>query len=268
MSQSAFFEAYGGSGPQNYERYFVPAIGGPLADQLVEAAALRLGDRVLDVACGTGAVSRRAAERVGPDGRIAALDINPGMIAVGRSAVSSETVEWIESSAESIPLDDGAVDVVLCQLGLQFMADKSTALQEMRRVLKDNGRLVLSVAGPTPPPFVSMADALSRHIGPEAGAFVNVVFSLHDPVELGHLFAAAGLQNAQIETHRATLRLPAPEAFLWQYVSSTPLAEQVAQADDASRAAVARDVAAAWEPYTDGDASLIAVPIVTATARK
>lgn len=267
MSHTAFFEAYGGSGPENYERFFVPAIGGPLADRLVETAGLRPGESVLDVACGTGAVSRRAAERVGSAGRIAALDINPGMIEVGRSAAPPESgIEWHTGDAESLPLPDGEFDVVLCQLGLQFMADKPAALSEMRRVLKDDGRLILTLVGPTPAPFAAMADALSHHIGPEAGAFVRTVFSLYDADQIQALIGDAGFRDIEVETDSPTLRLPAPADFLWQYVSSTPLAQRVAQASDEDRAAVERDVVAAWQPYTDNGTSLFDVPLLTIKA--
>ena len=103
----------------NYERYSVPAIGAPLAEDLVRAAALRPGQRVLDVACGTGVVARLAAQQVEVDGTVAGLDINPGMVAVARSETAPEMpVEWHEASADSMPFPDESVDVVLCQMGL------------------------------------------------------------------------------------------------------------------------------------------------------
>src|SRR5213594_3722286 len=125
------FKQYGGNAAENYERYFVPTIGTPFATALLDAAGLHRGERVLDVACGTGVVTRLAAERVGPDGALGGLDINPAMLAVARSVSSSGApIEWHEASAESLPLADGSFDVVLSSLGLQFVSDKLSALGE------------------------------------------------------------------------------------------------------------------------------------------
>jgi len=97
------FENYSGTAPENYERYFVPAIGAPLAAELLDVALLRPGEHVLDVACGTGIVTRLAAERVGADGAdgtVAGVDINPGMLAVARSAARPELgIDWHEAGA-------------------------------------------------------------------------------------------------------------------------------------------------------------------------
>src|SRR6185436_6273038 len=130
-----------------YERCPARYILGPWAPLLVETARLAAGERVLDVACGTGVVTRAAAERVGRRGRVVGIDLNPGMIAVARSlaAIDDAPIEWLERSALDLGLDGASFDAVLCQQGLQFFPDKPVALREMRRVLDRNGRLALSV---------------------------------------------------------------------------------------------------------------------------
>lgn len=134
-----------GRAPELYERYLVPAITAVWAADLVERAAPRSGERVLDVACGTGIVARRAAERVGNHGRVVGLDLNSGMLAVARSLSSQDAsgIEWREGSALAMPLPDAAFDLVLCQLELQFFPDRPLALREMRRALVPGGRLAL-----------------------------------------------------------------------------------------------------------------------------
>ena len=269
ISRPISFEAYDGDAPENYERYFVPVIGAPLATDLVDAAALRPGERVLDVACGTGVVARLAAERVGDTGTVAGIDINPGMLAVARSVMpAGSSIEWHESSVEEIPLPDEAFDVVLCSLGVQFFPDRLAALREMRRVLAPGGRLVFNVPGPTPRIFVVLAEALSRHINPELAAFLNLVFSLHDPEELRQLTGDAGYHECAAHSYTKTLRLPTSEAFLWQYVHSTPLVDAVVQTDEESRAALERDVIAGWQVFVDDGALLLQVDVAVATARK
>src|SRR5918999_3106865 len=115
MTQQTSFEHFGGSAPENYERFFVPVIAAPLATELIDIAALRVGERVLGVACGTGVVARLAAERVGATGTVAGIDLNPGMLEVARSVTPPiMTIEWHETSVEAMPLPDEAFDVVLC----------------------------------------------------------------------------------------------------------------------------------------------------------
>ena len=269
IPQPISFEAYGGSAPENYERYFVPVIGAPLATDLVDVAALRPGERVLDVACGTGVVARLAAERVEATGTVAGLDINPGMLSVARSVTQAGSpIKWYESSVEEMPLSDEAFDVVLCSLGVQFFPDRLAALREMRRVLAPGGRLVFNVPGPIPRIFVVLAEALSRHINPGLAAFVNRVFSLHDTDELQQLMGNAGFREGAAQSNTRTLRLPASKEFLWQYVHSTPLVEAVVQADEESRAALERDVIAGWQVFVEDGALLLQLAVAVATAQK
>lgn len=262
-------KSYEGTAAENYQRFFVPAIGAPVADDLIAVAGLQPGERVLDVACGTGVVARLAAERVGAAGSVTGLDINPGMLAMAGSATPSDvSIDWREANAESMPFPDSAFDVALCQMGLQFIPGKLTALREMRRVLATDGRAIVSVPGPKPPLFAIMTDALARHISPEAASFGDLVFSMHDVDELKELVSSAGFRNVDVGAKLKTLRLPAPADFLWQYLHSTPLAETVAQAGETRRAALERDVCAQWREFVVGGFLSLQVGMTTATARK
>ena len=254
--------------PENYQRYFVPVIGRPLADDLLHVASLRVGERVLDVGCGTGVVTRLAVEQVGPDGTVAGLDINPGMLAVARSITPSDMrIDWYEASAESMPLPDGAFDVVLCQLSLQFVDDRLRGLREMRRVLTSGGRLVLSLPGPAAPMFAVLADAMGRQIAPQAAGFVRRVFALYDEAELEDLLKAAGFRHVSTQAETRALSLPAPRDFLWQYVGSTPLAGMVAEAGDEARSALEREVVAGWQDFRSGEGMKYRQRVVIASAR-
>lgn len=269
MAEQYFGKAYGGNPPANYERFFVPAIGAPLAADLIRLSALRPGERVLDVACGTGVVARLALQQVGATGTVAGLDVNPGMLAVARSATPPGIpIEWHESSAEAMPLPDASFDVVLCQMGLQFVPDKHAALREMWRVLVRGGRLILNVPGPTPRLFTIMGEAIARHVGAEAAGFVDHVFSLHDKAEIQTLVSGAGFHDVSLQSDIKPLRLPAPEEFFWQYVQSTPLAGAVAQVDDERRGSLERDVVAKWQEFVKDRALVLQVRIVVATAWK
>lgn len=256
----------GGPGA-NYERHFVPAIGEPLAHDLLELADLRPGERVLDVACGTGVVARLAAERVGGDA-VAGVDPNPAMLGVARQVAAGTAIEWHEARAEELPLDAVSFDVVLCGLGLQFFADRPRALREMQRVLKPGGRTALNVPGPTPPLFAVLEGALRRHIGPEAGGFVATVFSLHDADQVGALLEDAGFAEVRAHSERKELRLPRGEEFLWQYVYSTPLAEAANGLDEDARNELQDEVVREWEPFAEDGGLHLEVDVTGATGRK
>lgn len=206
---------------ENYERYFVPVIGLPHAIDLIARAEPRSGERVLDVACGTGIVARLVEERFAP-AQIAGLDANPRMLSVARAASGESSIVWHGASAEDMPLGDGSFDVVLCQLGLQFMPDKGAALREMRRVTGDDGRMALNVAGSAPELFTIMEEEMSRHLGEDVGAFVHAVFSLDDAEVLENMVRDAGFNAAAVRETVIDVLLPPPGEFLRQYVASPP----------------------------------------------
>ena len=268
MSQQNSFKHFGGSAPENYERFFVPVLAAPLANDLIDIAALRPGERMLDVACGTGVVARLAAERVGVAGSVAALDLNAAMLDVARraSASAAPQIRWYESTAESMPLPDGAFDVVLCQLGLQFVSDKTAVLREMHRVAAKGGRVLASV--PRPSAFFGVLDEATTRRIPGVPGFVNTVFSLNDPAEVERLFRDAGFRDVSVRRYVKTLRLPPPRDFLWQYVQCTPLAGQVAEADPEVLAALEWDVVEGWQPWRANGGMAYEQEMIVATARR
>jgi ubiquinone/menaquinone biosynthesis C-methylase UbiE len=155
-----------GTSADAYEELLVPAIFDPWARALVDVTDPRPGEHVLDVACGTGVVARAAAPWVEPDGTVTGVDINPGMLATARS--TDAAIEWRQADATDLPFPDGTFDIVFCQQGLQFMADKEAATRELRRVLARPGCLALSAwrAVERSPGYAAFADALERHAGP------------------------------------------------------------------------------------------------------
>ena len=127
---------------ENYESQVVTYTTGPFAAILIEEARPIPGERVLDVACGTGTVARQIAPHVAPNGNVVAVDRNPAMLTVGGRLPWPEQVpvEWREGDAQKLPCANDDFDLVLCQAGLQFVPDRGAALSEMFRVLRPGVR--------------------------------------------------------------------------------------------------------------------------------
>ena len=243
-----------GSAAERYERWAVPFVVGPWVPGLLDLADLRQGERVLDVATGTGVVARLAARRVSPTGAVTGLDFNEAMLAMARQLPLPPglAIDWRHGSAVALPFADGLYDVVVCQNGLQFFPDRVKALQEMRRVLGPAGRVAVSVwTGPSPY-FTAMREALARHVSPDAATSGRVAFSLGEPGELRGLVEAAGFHDVVVHPVRMTLRLPPPEEFLMRHLSAMPVADLVAAAGEAVHDALIAHMKEATRAYVDG----------------
>jgi ubiquinone/menaquinone biosynthesis C-methylase UbiE len=264
-----------GSAPELYQRHLVPAMTALWAADLADRAALRPGERALDVACGTGVVARVAAERLGAAGHVAALDINAGMLAVARSrpAVSGAPIEWQEGTALALPFPDAAFDVVLCQLGLQFFPDRGAALAQMRRVLAPGGRLALSVFGPIEhnPATHALADALDRHLGPGASAAKRTEHALADTGALRALVERAGFAGVAIDTASKQVRFASGADYVRIQLAATPLASVIAGVEPERReglvAALTRDVCLALAPHLGPEGLTFPQEVRTVLAR-
>jgi ubiquinone/menaquinone biosynthesis C-methylase UbiE len=260
------YRSFTGTAAENYERFFVPKIATPVSVALLEAATLQPGERVLDVACGTGLIARLAAEGVGPSGSVTGLDLSPDMINCAR-AVSPSTVDWHVGDATSLPFADGAYDVVLCQMGLMFMHDRHAAVTEMRRVTAAGGRVVVNTPGVIPPLFALMEEALVAHISADLGGFVQAVFSMHNPEDVASLLRDGGLIDVTAAAPTATLNLGTPAEFLWQYINLTPMGPFVAEATAGAQGAMERQVLDSWQPFIRNDTISIKLPMVVASGR-
>jgi ubiquinone/menaquinone biosynthesis C-methylase UbiE len=262
----------GGTAAEVYDRYLVPALFSAWATLVVEQAALQAGERVLDVACGTGVVTRLAASRVGAGGQVTGVDLNPGMLMVARALEppAGGPIEWHEGDAAALPFPAAAFSAILCQLGLQYFPDRPRALREMHRVARPGGRIVLLVwrAITHSPGFEAMAAALERHVSAVAAATMRAPFVFGDGIEaLRMLLTEAGFREVRIGSDVRMVRFASPDAFVQQQVAGSPLASHVAQVDDAARAAVRLDVSAAMQPYVNDDGLAFPIEAHLAIAR-
>jgi ubiquinone/menaquinone biosynthesis C-methylase UbiE len=240
------------SGAANYEEFLVPAMFAPFADRLVERAGVAPGLTVLDVACGTGVVSRAAARRAGPTGSVIGADLGEPTLAVARSrAMDAGTapIEYLQSDAAELPFEDDAFDVVLCQQGLQFFPDRSAALAEMRRVLKVGGSLAIATwKNIERSPFLAVADALRSHISPEGAAMMHSPFGLSDASELTQAIAAAGFRDVVLEDETIECTWASHPEFARLAIEAGPIASLFAAAEDTARRRVIDEVAGRLAP--------------------
>jgi ubiquinone/menaquinone biosynthesis C-methylase UbiE len=181
-----------------YERYGQFAMG-PWADDLILSARCREGDRVLDVACGTGTglVARRVNAASGVTCRITGIDLNEHMLNV--AARQDLAIDWQLGDVSAMPFTDAAFDVILCQQGLQFFPDRQAAMHEMARVLAPGGRLSVNVWGPLERQafFVTLFKAVSRFIGDNAAKTIASPYTLNHKGGTAWAGVWCGLQEHQ-----------------------------------------------------------------------
>jgi ubiquinone/menaquinone biosynthesis C-methylase UbiE len=242
-----------GDAAELYERYLVPAITLIWAADIVGRVKPAAGEQVLDVACGTGAVTRLVPKLVG-HGRVVGLDCNPDMLAVARSVhKGTPEIEWREGSALNLPFGDGSFDVVLSQLGLQFFPDRLLALGEMRRVLRPGGRVALSVFGPierTPAAF-AFARALDHHLGADASKTKRAEHIFTEPEELEILLSSAGLKAVEVSVVTKRITFPSVLHYVRFQLIATPQASLLGAMDGEEREAMVCQIAVLTQSRLD-----------------
>ena len=255
-----------------YEAYLVPALMARWADALLDRALPRTGERVLDAGCGTGIVARRAVARVGPQGTVAGLDLNPGMLAVARrvSADVRPPIDWRQGNAAALPFPDASFDVVASHQMLQFASDPGAVLAEMRRVLAPAGRAVAGVCRSIAHnrAYGVMADALERHAGAEAGAMMRSPFAPWTAGDWHRMLDAAGWSGAHVSIEATGIRYPSAREFLRREAACSPLAGPIGALDEAAREALIRELETSLQAHADDDGILLPIEMFVATGRR
>lgn len=259
--------------PKTYQQHLVPAIFASASEILLHYAAPKSGDRVLDVACGTGVVTRHAAAMLGGKGRISGIDIDPAMlqVALTLSQPTAPLIEWRQGNAEALPYEDASFDLVLCQHGLQFINDKPAAASEMRRVLAPDGRVAINVHRSLDhnPVYQFFNDSLTQHLGSPA---LIRSFSFGEPDALYALLETAGFREIEIVQAEHNATFPNIEVFVHVSLlgSGQPLPE-LATLNAAERAElldnVEHDLRRTLTPYLNGRALVFPLTMNVATAR-
>jgi ubiquinone/menaquinone biosynthesis C-methylase UbiE len=222
---------------EGYERAIVASILEPWSKELLRHVPPRPGERVLDVACGTGVVARAVAPLVGQAGHVTGLDLSEPFVAWAATVpVEGATIEWIAGDAQALPFDDGQFDLVYCQQGLQFMPDRQRAVAEMRRVLRPDGRVGIAAFGALErhPVHATFAAVLGRWVGAQSQAEFESIFALSDRRELERLLVTASFRDVTVtEVERVCLIDASAVVSFWSLGKSPDPAIRRAVYDEA-----------------------------------
>ncbi len=275
MNWSASFASASTGALSFYDDVMVPRMFGPWAAVLLDEAGSLEGRALLDVACGPGTVTRLAASRVGPLGRVTGCDLSPAMLDLARMKTpvdSGVPITYLECSADALSSPDATFDVVTCQQGLQFFPDRHAALTEMRRVLRPEGRIAIAVWCDIEhcPPFAAIAEALERVLGvAPATAFRNGPWGFGDARELVQLVEDSGFADVDLRRRELPVTFEGGPGQLLSTLHSTSVAASLARLDATDLAALATAAREATRSLTvDGVVrSHMTSNIVTATVR-
>ncbi|CAN5831592.1 methyltransferase domain-containing protein [soil metagenome] len=241
---------------ETYESFMVPTMFEPMANHLLEFAAPRDGERVLDLACGTGVVARKLAARSGPGHHIVGLDFDSRMLAVARAAALRDglTIDWHEGDAAALPFPNRSFNVVLCQMAMQFLPDRHKAMIEANRVLVPGGRIALNAwYGLDRNPFQhALNEATSRHLG--VGMLVEP-FCLDDPDEVAGILRTAGFIDVVVAPVQIVIKHPDPDLYLTRQILGSSAVLAPTKALDASKLselaeAIREDMGSALQAHT------------------
>ncbi len=194
-----------------YDAVYLPALFSEWCPLVIQSASVKPSDSVIDVACGTGALTIAVSNFLGPEGKSAGVDINSGMLDVARS--KSSRVQWISAPAEKLPFPDHCFDCVVSQFGLMYFENQEAALREMLRVLKPNGSLAVAVWNTLENnPGLAAEEYLWHQVFGEE--IEEAPYRLGDTELLRKLFRKSGIKDIELQTLAGTANFDSVENWI------------------------------------------------------
>jgi SAM-dependent methyltransferase len=240
-------KVFAGSIPKLYETYLVPLIFEPYALDLVNRLKARSVSGVLEVAAGTGVVTRAMASALPESVSIVATDLNQAMLDQAAAVGTNRKVEWRQADAMQLPFPDGSFDAVVCQFGVMFLPDMPKAYAEARRVLRPQGVFIFNVWDRIEENEFAdtVTTALETVFPNDPPRFMaRTPHGHHDRSQIARDLAAGGFTaSPRIDTVAARSRANSPREPAIAYCQGTPLRSEI-EARDAARLGEATDVAA------------------------
>jgi ubiquinone/menaquinone biosynthesis C-methylase UbiE len=240
--------AFVGSIPENYDRYLGPCLFEDYAADIAQRVNVPDGGSVLEVACGTGIVTRKLRDRLPASVRLVATDLNEAMLAYAKHKFqSNEQVEFKQADAMELPFPDASFDAVVCQFGLMFFPDKERAMREVHRVLKPGCVYVFNVWDAIENnELAEIANETVRtFFESDPPTFYQVPFGLYDQTVVRKLLDDAGLQNVEMLVLAKTGMSPSAADAAKGLVEGNPVIVEINQRATSSVESIEAAVAAA-----------------------